>query len=58
MDKSDFQKVVHEAVVMAEKTHSDPVIVGAVANATINLALRPYVDALRFELLHGKERGS
>lgn len=56
MVKTDFQRVADEAVKMAEKIHSDPVIVAAVAQVLIETALRPYEHALRYELLHGKDQ--
>ena len=54
MTKDDIQKVVNEAVSMAEKTHKDPQIVAAVASTLIDIALRPFEQPVRFELLYGK----
>lgn len=55
MYKSEIQRVVNEAVKMAENAHSNPVIVGAVASTLIDIALRPYEQPVRYELLHGKD---
>ena len=54
MDKAEIQRVVNEAVKVAQAVHNDPVVVGAVASALIDIALRPYEQPVRFELLHGK----
>jgi hypothetical protein len=53
--KEDFQKVVNEAVRMAEKASEDPIMRAEVAKAIIGVAFQAHAQALRYELLHGKD---